>query len=486
MALSDVDQSMEVVNELARTLWPGIRDTLNQSLTHQVVPDMNELLRARNLDMMVTLQVLDFQITGAAPLLSNPQVSGRTGDFVEFSFDVESCTDIDFSMYAMGTVVGVTALTLSGTIVVRTSPLLNEMPLCDSLFVFFRRLPSVKLALAEYFTFPAADRVMESVIQSALSRFLVAPNALLMPLADSFAEPCCTMVDTPSVANNWPAWIMPSIGLMVNANSGKTELGATLSRLPSAVKPRPARSGDWLNHALELSWKRMSRAFETMLKNSLEPVINDALGRHVVGALGSVKVAQFSCGQLPPKLGKPKASPLVSQLDERGFEVSFDLEFQSHIDVRLTVLSTDITIQCTPSDVELVVRLTSPTVRGLFISCRQPPKLDMNFSGLARMAHLPGVGRALKQAIVSYVGKTLVMPHGIAVPVTDALWEYDDDAVQRLAGSSVDDRDCASSIRLLSEPSKRPLDPIPQDRDCVSDVPSEVPLLPMNPTKRRL
>jgi hypothetical protein len=172
-----------------------------------------------------------------------------------------------------------------------------------------------------------------------------------------------------------------------------------------------------LNRLIKILWPRIDKYVEDMLTKSIEPSINASLP----GAMrGSVKFTEVSLGDTSPMLG-----PLwVEYNDNKAIEFHMGINIQSDMDVEMTVMSLKVGISHFSLKGKMVILMDPPMEKppffgGLQVYFPNPPEINLNFVGAARVADVPMLRGAVRGAIDSAVAGACVLPRRIAVDMNE-------------------------------------------------------------------
>eukprot|EP00928_Gymnodinium_smaydae_P061495 TRINITY_DN45553_c0_g1_i1.p1 TRINITY_DN45553_c0_g1~~TRINITY_DN45553_c0_g1_i1.p1 ORF type:complete len:597 (+),score=122.57 TRINITY_DN45553_c0_g1_i1:56-1792(+) len=188
--------------------------------------------------------------------------------------------------------------------------------------------------------------------------------------------------------------------------------------LTKAIKMSLEETGyadaEWLNQMMRMLWPRIDTYLKNLIRDSIEPSINNAMPSMMKG---SVKFTKVELGQS----ATPKFGPLIVRKSHND-----SIELQLGCDLTLDV---EVTIQAAkiPIGVKTLVfrgvlynvfappSLKPPFFGGLQIYFANPPQVDLNFTGAANVADCPGIKGIIRNSIANAVNKKMVLPHRIAV-----------------------------------------------------------------------
>eukprot|EP00928_Gymnodinium_smaydae_P035197 TRINITY_DN24813_c0_g1_i1.p1 TRINITY_DN24813_c0_g1~~TRINITY_DN24813_c0_g1_i1.p1 ORF type:complete len:978 (+),score=131.42 TRINITY_DN24813_c0_g1_i1:58-2934(+) len=176
-----------------------------------------------------------------------------------------------------------------------------------------------------------------------------------------------------------------------------------------------------LNDIISIIWPRLSDYVETIARDMIEPAIDEALPEVFSG---SVKFTKITLGTTSPRLGPVRAHH-VAQPGERGpIEVHVGVDVASELDVRLTAVGVSLGISRVSVKGDLVLLLgpamtKPPFFGGVQVYFPNAPSIDMEFSGVAKLASIPGLRGVIRTAIDDAVAGVCVLPRRVAVDLDE-------------------------------------------------------------------
>mmetsp|Transcript_6266 Transcript_6266/g.14995 ORF Transcript_6266/g.14995 Transcript_6266/m.14995 type:complete len:706 (+) Transcript_6266:86-2203(+) len=177
---------------------------------------------------------------------------------------------------------------------------------------------------------------------------------------------------------------------------------------------------EWANLLIKELWPHIAKYTEDLM-HSFEPTLQETL--HV-----PIRFRNCSLGRQPIRLGPIKAQVIGGYVDgvyrERaGLELQVGVEYKSDVDVVLSTMVASLGVANLDVTGTLSVLLRpfldkAPFIGGLEIVFTNAPQVQIDFTGLANIADLPGVHGAVRHVINDIIAKKLVIPHRIAVPIS--------------------------------------------------------------------
>lgn len=174
-----------------------------------------------------------------------------------------------------------------------------------------------------------------------------------------------------------------------------------------------ANSLQWLNELAFRMWPQVSRAIKKIVYQEVTPLIQEQMP----GPLKKAKFSKLNLGDFPPELG-----PLHVLDTSRGLELRLGVHFSADVFIELDMVVTKLGIKAMKFQSEVIIRLEPligevPVVGGLVIYFLDPPKLDLEFTGAASIANYPGVPGTLRSLANTIIGKFIILPNVVAIPL---------------------------------------------------------------------
>lgn len=198
---------------------------------------------------------------------------------------------------------------------------------------------------------------------------------------------------------------------------------------------------EWAQVILTKLWPHLNRATEKIVKNNVEPKLQDKLPQ-AMKQLHFTKVdladtLQFEVAQNsePPisnnrcnimKIGPIRIWLAPCQRREekrRGVEIHIGIDLKCDVDIELTLIGKlKASIQELEIRGNLVIRLEplieeSPIVGGLVIYFLDPPRIHVKWGGLSALANYPVLSGAVRRVIDQLVADAIVLPNLLFVPI---------------------------------------------------------------------
>mmetsp|Transcript_67084 Transcript_67084/g.216348 ORF Transcript_67084/g.216348 Transcript_67084/m.216348 type:complete len:771 (-) Transcript_67084:70-2382(-) len=210
----------------------------------------------------------------------------------------------------------------------------------------------------------------------------------------------------------------PSAATEHSHNSLKWVEAVEAVKLQQALSMKDGAVAPALNSLVTLLWPRIDEYVGKLVHEQIEPSINASLPSMFQG---SVKFTKVSLGASSPCLG-----PLhVEHLPESGdIELHLGIKFASDLDVELTAVSVPIGISKISLEGAVVCLLAPPLAKppffgGVQVFFPNPPEVEINFVGAARVADIPGLRGAVRGAVAGSIADVCVLPRRIAVDLDE-------------------------------------------------------------------
>lgn len=215
-------------------------------------------------------------------------------------------------------------------------------------------------------------------------------------------------------------------------------------------------SVEWLNSAIERMWPNLTEAIETMLIESVAPEVQQHLPHWLKGSFSMDKITLAAD---PPKISNLRFESLID-----GFRISFTLDYDSKLDLiascgiaKFGIFefggSADVVVEVSP----LVGKI--PVAGALNLAFVDPPIWKCKFTGVGRIAELPGIKQAIRAAIDRVLAQEMVLPNSKEVVLLPSAVERPAKAkpqgvmrVTALRGSGLTGADWHLSQKSTSDP----------------------------------
>eukprot|EP00927_Polykrikos_kofoidii_P059640 TRINITY_DN54784_c0_g1_i1.p1 TRINITY_DN54784_c0_g1~~TRINITY_DN54784_c0_g1_i1.p1 ORF type:complete len:584 (-),score=103.78 TRINITY_DN54784_c0_g1_i1:109-1860(-) len=180
-------------------------------------------------------------------------------------------------------------------------------------------------------------------------------------------------------------------------------------------EPR-AESLDWLNALLRKLWPRIDKAVQKIIHEKVTPRIQSSMPTSIPG-LTDIYFSDFTLGEFTP----PTLGPIKVQKTTGGAKLVLSLDYVSQTDIGVCLGGATFGLRnlCVTGD--LVVHFDQlidqmPVVGGVILYFLDPPRIDFSFAGLARIAGIPAISGAIREAVDSAIASFLVLPNQLTVP----------------------------------------------------------------------
>jgi len=170
---------------------------------------------------------------------------------------------------------------------------------------------------------------------------------------------------------------------------------------------------DWLNATFAGLWPRVNAAAQKIVHEE----VTHQIQAQMPAIFRNTHFSEFSLGTSPPVLGPIKVYEMNG-----GMRMTLAIDYRSDVDVSLQVGLLSVGVRSLCLSGELVVRLEqlideAPVVGGLVIYFLNPPMIDFTLTGIGAAAEFPGLRGVIRRAIDNAVGKSIVLPNQLAVPL---------------------------------------------------------------------
>ncbi|KAJ9455269.1 Synaptotagmin-4 [Diplonema papillatum] len=176
----------------------------------------------------------------------------------------------------------------------------------------------------------------------------------------------------------------------------------------------------WVTAMLEVLWPSIRKYSEKTVYQTVQPILSSI----VAGFGATLEIEKFDLGSRSPAFG-PMTARRVAGIDGRaegGFELSLGVSYRSdlNVDVRTSIGSVGV------RNVEFVGTLfvwlrpfvdEMPLVGGVEMAFVNPPKVNLDWTGLSNIADFAGLAGKVRSMIDAAVASSCVVPNFIAVPL---------------------------------------------------------------------
>jgi len=179
---------------------------------------------------------------------------------------------------------------------------------------------------------------------------------------------------------------------------------------------RSTRSeAEWLNQILSGVWPRLDAYIQRLVPSMIEP----ALERALPSALrGTSKVNRFMMGNCQPQCNSIKVRQCGGST---AIDVRVDLDLDVDLSLSAMYMGAGVRHLVLCGTLSIVLRPSSqpPFFGGLEVFFLNTPKLNLDFTGLAKVADFPGVSSVIRSTIMDVVNQSMVLPARIMYDVED-------------------------------------------------------------------
>jgi len=172
-----------------------------------------------------------------------------------------------------------------------------------------------------------------------------------------------------------------------------------------------------VNNLVKVMWPYINVYIRDLMTSTVQPLVNHALPKML---RGSLKFTDISLGESRPVIG-----PILvreRQRDSCTLDVSVNMDLDLSFTIKVLHARLGVQRVVFSGKFSVVFRpLTSaiPFFGGMEIYLANPPDLDLEFSGIANIAELPGLRGIVRTAISNIINGLFVLPSRIAVDLHD-------------------------------------------------------------------
>jgi len=211
-----------------------------------------------------------------------------------------------------------------------------------------------------------------------------------------------------------PATIQPCL---LHSRSTASAGAAELVKKGACPEDPEAATG-WINTAMERLWPNVIQAVANMVKEEVGPAIRDALPEWMAGHF---QIDRFHLGRAVPSVHNLKTVE-----SEHGLRIEVHFDFDSGVDVALSVGPIAVGISKLKVSGNSVLEVGPlleeiPVVGAVEFYFKDPPRLQYEFTGIARGAELPVLKNAVRQTIDRIIAREVVLPNRVVVPIAHGI-----------------------------------------------------------------
>lgn len=178
-------ESLEWLNSIVEFLWPRINKAVQKIVQEQVVPQVQEKLPGPLQSVKINVNLGDeTPAFGPIKVYTLKDAAGKeTGLKMHLRVDYTSDVNVQISIGPMS--VGVRSLRFVGELVVKMSPLIDEVPVVGGLTVYFLNPPDIDMdftGLGNILDAPGLAGILRSAVDSVIAGVVVMPNQIAVPI----------------------------------------------------------------------------------------------------------------------------------------------------------------------------------------------------------------------------------------------------------------------------------------------------------------
>lgn len=193
----------------------------------------------------------------------------------------------------------------------------------------------------------------------------------------------------------------------------------TYAAAPPAQQPSGEETLQWLNDFIGSLWPRVDLAVQKIVNEQVVPKVNEKIAA-ISSMASEVSFDRFTLGQSSPKFG-----PIRLVQIEDGMKLHLNIDYQSDVDISIRWgPMVTIGVSRLRFSGEMVMKFAPlidevPVVGGLGVYFYNCPQIDLDFTGAANVADMPGVNRVLWNTVTGIVSDMMVLPNVLGIPIGD-------------------------------------------------------------------
>jgi len=200
------------------------------------------------------------------------------------------------------------------------------------------------------------------------------------------------------------------------------EVGASMIQaheaLASNVSLSPGPAGGsacsmaWLNVLLARIWPHTTAAIWEIVRTTINPKLKTQLPR----GFRDMQIQKFEM-KPPPTFG-----PIETIPTENGLKLKMRVTFKNTEPIIISQSSFTVGVKSLSFQGDLVMHLapliaSRPVIGGIRAYFIDPPEVDVEFSNMAALAHLPGIAGIVRGLIASTLASKVVLPNVVGIPL---------------------------------------------------------------------
>lgn len=196
------------------------------------------------------------------------------------------------------------------------------------------------------------------------------------------------------------------------------ELGTSMIQAHEALvsnvslAPSPPCSMAWLNALMERIWPHTSAAIWEIVRTTVNPRLKTKLPR----GFRDMQVQKFEL-KPPPSFG-----PIETYRTEHGLKLKMHVSFKNTEPIIISQPSFTVGLKSLSFEGDLVMHLgplisAKPVIGGIRAYFIDMPQVDVAFSNMAALAHVPGISGIVRNVIDSTISRKVVLPNVIGIPL---------------------------------------------------------------------
>jgi len=168
---------------------------------------------------------------------------------------------------------------------------------------------------------------------------------------------------------------------------------------------------EWIGTVLGKLWPSLDKAVEKIVHDDVLPALRAALPKALQGAY----FEKITLGTKKPVVGPIRIVPSA-----RGVKMVAGIKYESNCEIELNLVVATLGIKSVRLAGELTFRIAPiinemPVLGGMVMYFVDPPTIDLQFVGLAQLAHYLGLAGTIRGLIDSQLAGLFVLPHVIPV-----------------------------------------------------------------------
>jgi len=173
-------ESLEWLNDILAAIWPKVNEAVQKIVHDQVTPQ----IQAKLPGPLKKTHFKHFTLGTVTPQLGPIKVTKRKNG-LKVTLMVDYQSDVDIEISAVVASIGIKAIKLTGELVIRMEPFMDDLPVVGGITAYFVDAPELDLeftGIGHFADCPGIAGLIRNEIRSVIGNALVLPNSIAVPV----------------------------------------------------------------------------------------------------------------------------------------------------------------------------------------------------------------------------------------------------------------------------------------------------------------